>query len=37
MLSNFDTLGCVTGTAPDIQNLNRLIDAEPGSTLQVVP
>lgn len=29
--------GCVTGTAPDIQDLNRLIDAEPGSTLQVVP
>ncbi|NOT12104.1 MAG: hypothetical protein HOP23_09785, partial [Methylococcaceae bacterium] len=29
--------GCVTGTVPDIQDLNRLIDAEPGSTLQVVP
>jgi RHS repeat-associated protein len=29
--------GCVTGTAPDMQNLNGLIDAEPGSTLQVVP
>ena len=29
--------GCVTGTAPDIQRLNGLIDAEPGSTLQVVP
>ena len=29
--------GCVTGTAPDIQRLNGLIDAEPGSTLRVVP
>lgn len=29
--------GCVTGTAPDIQTLNRLIDAEPGSTLLVNP
>ncbi|WP_411727838.1 InlB B-repeat-containing protein [Methyloglobulus sp.] len=29
--------GCVTGTVQDIQDLNRLIDAEPGSTLQVVP
>jgi RHS repeat-associated protein len=29
--------GCVTGTAPDIQRLNRLIDAESGSILQVVP
>ncbi|MHA6844620.1 RHS repeat-associated core domain-containing protein [Ralstonia syzygii] len=29
--------GCVTGTVHDMQNLNGLIDAEPGSTLQVVP
>jgi RHS repeat-associated protein len=29
--------GCVTGKVPDIQDLNRLIDAEPSSTLQVVP
>uniref|UniRef100_UPI000F610B44 RHS repeat-associated core domain-containing protein n=1 Tax=Sulfuriferula thiophila TaxID=1781211 RepID=UPI000F610B44 len=29
--------GCVTGTAPAIRTLNDLIDAEPGSTLQVVP
>jgi len=33
----FCSEGCVTGTVPDIQNLNRLIDAEPGSTLVVVP
>lgn len=33
----FCSEGCVTGTVPDIQDLNRLIDAEPGSTLQVVP
>jgi RHS repeat-associated protein len=29
--------GCVTGTAADIMALNRLIDAEPGSILHVVP
>ena len=33
----FCSEGCVTGTSSDIQDLNRLIDAEPGSTLEVVP
>jgi RHS repeat-associated protein len=33
----FCSEGCVTGTVSDIQDLNRLIDAEPGSTLKVVP
>ena len=33
----FCSEGCVTGTALDIQELNVLIDAEPNSTLQVVP
>jgi RHS repeat-associated protein len=35
--SPFCSEGCVTGTVPDIQQLNNLIDAEPGSTLDVVP
>jgi RHS repeat-associated protein len=28
--------GCITATQDDIDNLNKLLDAEPGSTLQVV-
>jgi hypothetical protein len=35
--SPFCSEGCVTGTVPDIQDLNRLIDAEPGSVLFVMP
>jgi RHS repeat-associated protein len=31
----FCSEGCVTGTVPDIQSLNRLLDAEPGSFLTV--
>jgi uncharacterized protein RhaS with RHS repeats len=31
----FCSEGCVTGTADDIKKLNKLIDAEPGSTLDV--
>jgi hypothetical protein len=33
---NFCSAGCVTGTAQDIQQLNQLIDSEPGSTLWVI-
>jgi RHS repeat-associated protein len=33
----FCSEGCVTGTVTDIQELNRLLDAEPESTLEVVP
>ena len=29
--------GCVTGTASDIDNLNNIIDSEPGTMLKVVP
>jgi RHS repeat-associated protein len=33
----FCSEGCVTGTVKDIQKLNKLLDAEPGSILNVVP
>jgi RHS repeat-associated protein len=33
----FCSEGCITGTASDIQRLNVLLDAEPNSTLEVVP
>jgi RHS repeat-associated protein len=32
----FCSEGCVTGTSEDIKRLNRIIDAEPGSTLRVM-
>jgi hypothetical protein len=31
----FCSEGCITGTASDIQTLNKLLDAEPGSSLRV--
>jgi len=33
----FCSAGCVTGTSKDIKELNKLLDAEPGSTLFVAP
>ena len=33
----FCSAGCVTGSADDIKQLNKLLDAEPGSVLSVVP
>ncbi|WCE05419.1 RHS repeat-associated core domain-containing protein [Pseudoxanthomonas sp. JBR18] len=32
----FCSEGCVTGSASDIRSLNKLLDAEPGSTLRVI-
>jgi hypothetical protein len=33
----FCSRGCVAGTVDDVKGLNKLLDAEPGSTLEVVP